>query len=301
MAKTKRNNDIILTQGLLIGDDTTRLINLTEKNDILQLDYTLFCPQLETDPDKILNAAFIKKLTTHPQRVDQLYAEAITNMYGENLADIGFNENHARSGLTFTFQEHAEMKKRKHPLDDPRFPTLVSVTPVLASVEKQISFDVANDDIDDHRDARLDMMQSFMHGHDIIAPRNGRFGDTYNAQTMMLGIGNLAYSMGSNIVFKNKIESVHRIRRENDVRHNFEKQSDFINTRTALARKLHNVCKTFFNLNVHDAALFNLTALHGKQQNTQVFSAQHTNILAYVHTQQARRNNNLSPKQRYGF
>lgn len=297
--KNKNESNIILTQGLVLGEDTTRLINITSKDDLLYLDVTLYYPEFKYAPDAVFDSSFIDKANRHPDKALQMYDDAINAMYGDNMRDMGFKHDDLQRGLTFSFRSHREMNEEKHPLDDPRLPKFLGVKAVNANIEKQISFDAANDFTADNRDERLGHLLTFMRGHEIISPNKGRFGPTFNFQTMLAGLGNITQAACNNFVFKNKIEAVNRIRREDYDLSAFQPVYNFINTNSALSSNVSEKCRTFVDVNVHSSAMLNTAAISSFVQNrANIFTPKQTGSLAKIYHKKSLNNNSRPAYQR---
>lgn len=292
--KNNDKNDIILTQGLLIGDDATRMINISSQNDLLYLDVTLYCPELIHDPHNIFDTKFLAQMDRHPQKTPSLYQDALRGMFGENLADMGFQKDVLQNGLKLSFVSHKDMREEKDFFGNPRMPELLDVTSVKARIEQQFSLEEAHDYSSDIRDPRLDQLLSFIHGHDIIPPNKGRksYGARYNYQTILAGIGNMTQSACSSFVFQNKIEAINRIRREDYDATSFATAYNFINTNTALQHKVSKKCRTFVDVKAHDSAIMNNLALnHFAQNNNSLFTTRQTRSLAKIYHRQSVNNN----------
>lgn len=294
--KSKNSSDLILTQGLVIGEDTTRLINIAPQGDLLYLDVTLYCPEFKYEPHQIFDPQTLDKIERFPQKSDKIYDDALRSMFDEHVYDMGFQHDVLQQGITFSFVSHKDMQQEKHYFDEPRLPQLLSVTPVQAQIEKQISINDANDFCADFRDERLDQLLAFTRGHDFIAANKGRFGSKYNFQTIMAGIGNITQNACNNFVFKHRIETINRVRRDDYDRTSFRPAYNFINTTTALAQKLGEKCRTFIDIKTHDSAVMNNLAInHFAQNKNNLFSSRQTQSLAKLYHKQSGHNNAYRP------
>ncbi|MDB5478288.1 MAG: hypothetical protein JWM96_783 [Alphaproteobacteria bacterium] len=279
-------------KGLVIGNDATRLINVSKgAGDLYSLEVTSFTPSFQTKPETVFNANFSKKteyFLEEPYKVSTVYEEHLEKLYGrQQLKNLHFTTDQYHESTTVRFVYHPER---------PDLPVIKSVFASKAKIEDVIPFELANDQFDQEtRDIMFELASGFeklepfynFFGYNSLVPAAKKERGHYSFETLVEAADLMAQKVKRDYVFAKGVNAICRVEKSDYTRKPFEPHIGYMSTETTRKKNIPpKKCRTFFGME-KGAALINEAAIHHYMVNgTQMLSPEMATRVANIHYQQ---------------